>query len=137
LVFQSIPENFTKFGDGACDIEPIGDLYKSNVRQIAGFLGIPKEIIMKPASPDLWPEQTAKTELGADYDTLDLILYGLEHWWSINEITKALDVSKELVEKTYNRWKRTEHKRRTPLIPKLFLRTVGHDFRLPYNADQI
>lgn len=131
---QSIPEDFTKFGDGACDIEPIADLYKSNVRQIANNIDIPKEIISKPASPDLWSEQSAKTELGADYDILDLILYGLEHWWDTKEIAKELEISIEFVEKIYNRWKRMEHKRRTPLIPKLFLRTVGHDFRLPYNT---
>lgn len=88
---------------------------------------------MKTPSPDLWPDQKAKSELGADYDLLDLILWGIEHWWKISEITKALRISEEFAQKICDRWKSAEHKRRTPLVPKLFLRTVGHDFRLPYS----
>jgi NH3-dependent NAD+ synthetase len=66
---------------------------------------------------------------------MDLILYGFEHWWNTNEIAKELEVSIEFVDKIYHRWKKMEHKRRIPLVPKLFLRTVGHDFRLPYNTE--
>jgi len=96
-------------------------------------LGIPREIVAKPPSPDLWPDQKARNELGADYDVLDLILWGIEHWWTIDEIAKALQLSNDFVKSVYERWRLTEHKRRTPLVPKLLLRTVGHDFRLPYN----
>lgn len=62
------------------------------------------------------------------------MLYGFEHWWSKEDISKELGVSKDFVDKIHSQWKRTEHKRRTPLTPKLFLRTVGHDFRLTYNT---
>jgi len=96
-------------------------------------LGIPREIVAKPPSPDLWPDQKARNELGADYDVLDLILWGIEHWWTIDEIAKALQLSNDFVKSVYERWRLTEHKRRIPLVPKLLLRTVGHDFRLPYN----
>ena len=69
---------FTKWGDVAADISPIMDLYKTQVRKLAEHLGIPKELATKPSTPALWPEQFAETELGIKYETLDLILYGLE-----------------------------------------------------------
>ncbi len=93
---------------------------------------MPERIVCKAPSPDLWPDQNAKSELGADYDLLDLILWGIEHWWKTEEIAQALNISEEFTRKIYDRWRSAEHKRRTPLTPKLFLRTVGHDFRLPY-----
>ncbi|MBS7649879.1 MAG: NAD(+) synthase [Candidatus Bathyarchaeia archaeon] len=126
-----IPEDFTKFGDGACDLEPLADCYKTVVKQLAEALGIPKEIIAKPPSPDLWPDHQAKDELGADYELLDLILWGVEHWWTPVDIAEELGVSKDFVEKIFERWRANEHKRRPPLAPKLSYRTVGHDFRIP------
>jgi NAD+ synthase len=127
-----IPEDYTKYGDGACDIEPLADFYKTTVRQIAAALEVPQRIVCKAPSPDLWPDQSAKDELGADYDLLDLVLWGIEHWWKTEEIAQALNISEEFIRKIHGRWRSAEHKRRTPLTPKLFLRTVGHDFRLPY-----
>ena len=77
---------FTKFGDGACDIEPIADLYKTSVKGLAQYLRLPPSVYSKPPSPDLWPGQTAKKELGLDYAKLDTILLGLEHWMSPEDI---------------------------------------------------
>src|SRR2546429_4949881 len=71
---------FTKFGDGACDIQPLADLYKTSVRNLARHLGIPERVRVKASSPELWPGQTAEKELGLSYEKLDLILWGLERW---------------------------------------------------------
>ena len=122
---------FTKWGDVAGDIWPIMDLYKTQVRRLAEHIGIPREIAEKPSSPTLWPGQTAENELGLGYDQLDLILYGLEHFMKVEEITENLKLKKELVERVKHRWLSTEHKRRMLLTPKLEYRTVGWDFRLP------
>jgi NAD+ synthase len=123
---------FTKWGDVAADISPIMDLYKTQVQKLAGYIGIPKEIIEKPPSPRLWPGQTAEGELGIKYETLDLILYGLEHFMKTEEIAEQLSLPIDMVEKVKARWRRMEHKRRMPLTTKLQYRTVGFDFRIPF-----
>ena len=122
---------FTKWGDVAADISPIMDLYKTQVRKLAEHLDIPTELAAKPATPALWPNQLAETELGITYDTLDLILYGLERFMAVEAIAEQLKIKSELVTKVKNRWLSTEHKRRALLAPKLEYRTVGADFRLP------
>jgi len=123
---------FTKWGDIAADISPIMDLYKTQVKKLARHIGIPKEIVEKPPSPTLWPGQTAEEELGLKYETLDLILYGLEHFMKTEEIAEQLGLQKALVEKVKKRWQNMEHKRRMPLTTKLQYRTVGFDFRIPF-----
>jgi len=122
---------FTKWGDAAADIAPIMDLYKTQVRKLALHLGIPKELALKPSTPALWPNQTAESELGIDYETLDLILYGLERFMAPEEIVNQLAVEKTLVDRVKSRWLANEHKRRMPLAPKIGYRSVGNDFRLP------
>ncbi|MEM1540183.1 MAG: NAD+ synthase [Candidatus Bathyarchaeia archaeon] len=122
---------FTKWGDAAADIAPLMDLYKTQVRKLARHIGVPDEIVDKPPSPTLWPGQTAEEEIGLKYEILDLILYGLEHFMSVEQIAEQLGLQKDIVEKVKNRWKQMEHKRRTPLTTKLQYRTVGFDFRLP------
>ncbi|MEM2994617.1 MAG: NAD+ synthase [Candidatus Bathyarchaeia archaeon] len=123
---------FTKWGDAAADMSPIIDLYKTQVQKLAEHIDIPKEIVAKPPSPGLWPGQLAENELGIKYETLDLILYGLEHFMDEKEIAKQLGIKRNVVERVKHRWLSTEHKRRMPLTTKLEYRTVGADFRLPY-----
>ena len=122
---------FTKWGDAAADITPIMDLYKTQVRKLAIHLGIPKELALKPSTPALWPAQMAETELGIKYESLDLILYGLERFMTTAEISNQLSIDKLIVDKVKRRWLANEHKRRMPLAPKIGYRTVGNDFRLP------
>jgi NAD+ synthase len=124
---------FTKWGDVAADISPIMDLYKTQVRKLAIHLGFPAELAEKPSTPALWPNQFAETELGIKYETLDLILYGLERFMATEDIAEQLGFEQTLVEKIKNRWLLAEHKRRVLLSPKLEYRTVGTDFRLPRN----
>lgn len=127
---------YTKFGDIAADIAPQQDLYKTQVRQLAKYIGIPEAIIRKPSTPALWPNQTAEKEIGISYEKLDLILYGLEHFMETPQIAKQLATPVKTVETIKKRWLAAEHKRRMPLAPKLAFRTVGKDFRLPYDAEE-
>ena len=122
---------FTKWGDAAADIAPIIDLYKLQVRKLACHLGIPEKLALKPSTPALWPNQLAESELEINYETLDLILYGLERFMKSKEIANQLNLELTIVDKIKKRWISNEHKRRMPLPPKLGFRTVGNDFRLP------
>lgn len=110
---------FTKWGDAAADIAPLMDLYKTQVKQLASHIGVPAEITTKPPSPRLWPGQLAEQELGVRYETLDLILFGLEHFMNPEEIAKQLKLSPKIIDETKRRWLATEHKRRPPLTLKL------------------
>lgn len=124
---------FTKWGDVAADIHPIMDLYKTQVRKLADHISLPKPIITKPSSPALWPGQTAETELGIEYEKLDLVLFGLEHFMKPKRIAEELGMKASVVEGIYHRWLSMEHKRRMLLTAKLEYRTVGTDFRLSRN----
>jgi len=129
---ETIMGYFTKWGDVAADISPLMDLYKTQVRQLAQHIGVPAEIIAKPSTPQLWPKQFAEDELGVKYETLDLVLLGLENFMAANEIAKQLNLPWKLVERVKTRWLSNEHKRRMPLTMKMGYRTIGADFRLPY-----
>jgi NAD+ synthase len=122
---------FTKCGDAASDIAPIMDLYKTQVRKLAIHIGIPQELATKPSTPALWPNQLAESELGIRYETLDLILFGLERFIETQDIAEQLGIEKSLVDTVKGRWLANEHKRRMPIAPKIGYRTVGNDFRLP------
>jgi NAD+ synthase len=121
---------FTKWGDVAADISPLMDLYKTQVRKLAEYVRIPEAIIAKPSSPTLWPGQTAEAELGLKYEVLDLILYGLEHFMTEEEIAMELSVEQDVIGRIKETWLSAEHKRRMLLSPKIEYRTVGTDFRL-------
>ena len=108
---------FTKYGDGAVDVLPLGGLYKSQVRELAKHLGIPHRIAYKPSSPRLWPGQTAEDELKVDYTVIDQVLYGVfDLHMKPEEVAKEVNVPLDVVEDILLRVKRTEHKRRMPPI---------------------
>ena len=105
---------FTKFGDGAADLLPIVSLYKTQVREIARFLGVDEEIVTKKSSPHLWPNHEAEHEIGLEYEEIDIILYCiLELKLSIEEIVKTSKINKEKVQKIYQLYKKSKHKRIT------------------------
>jgi NAD+ synthase len=128
---------FTKWGDVSADVSPLMDLYKTQVRQVAAHIGIPKEIISKPSTPQLWLGQLAEQELGIKYETLDLILLGLENFMFAEEIAEQLQLETNFVKGIKKRWLASEHKRRPPLTLKQEFRTIGTDFRLPYTLSQV
>ena len=121
----------TLYGDMGCAFAPIGDLYKSQLRAVAGVLGVPEQILAKPPTADLWPGQTDEGELGAGYDDLDRILFALvDRRWSLERCVAAgLDAN--LVAWVEQRMARNEFKRQTPPVAKLSLRTPGVDHLYP------
>ncbi len=127
---------FTKYGDGACDIQPIADLYKSTVRDLGKYLGLPSKICSKPSSPELWPGQTAEGELGLSYEKLDLVLWGLERWIPSADVSRDLGIPLKTVESIRKSWLLAEHKRRPPLAIKLGFRTSSQDLRIPYTLSE-
>jgi NAD+ synthase len=122
---------FTKYGDGGVDFQPLGDLYKTQVYQLAKHLKVPAPIIRKPPTAGLWTGQTDEKELRMSYQTLDQILFGLELKLDISEIQKITHASKGQVERIRKMRITSQHKRRTPLIPKIGVRTPGLDWRSP------
>jgi len=121
----------TLHGDMACAFAPIGDLYKSQLRAVAGALGVPEQILAKPPSADLWPGQTDEDELGAGYDDLDRILFALvDRRWSVDRCVAA-GLDAKLVTWVEQRVARNEFKRQTPPVAKLSLRTPGIDHLYP------
>lgn len=122
---------FTKYGDGGVDIMPLGDLYKTQVWELAKFLKIPKEMITKPPTAGLWHGQTDEQELKLSYGELDKILAGLERKMDIEDIANIVGVKKSEVERIRKMRIKSQHKRRTALIPKVGLRTPGLDWRSP------
>lgn len=107
---------FTKFGDGSADILPIVSLYKTQVREIARFLGVPKNVIEKKSSPNLWKGHFAEEEIGVSYEEIDLILYCLiDKKLSIEETVKTAGIEKNTVEKINNLYITSQHKRLTAI----------------------
>lgn len=122
---------FTKYGDGGVDINPIGDLYKTQIIELAKYLKIPKEIINKPPTAGLLKDQTDEKELNISYKNLDLILAGLEKKIDINYISKITNNKISEVQRIEKMISKSQHKRRFSLIPKIGLRTPGLDWRIP------
>lgn len=123
----------TLWGDMACAVMPIGDLYKTQVRQMARYLGIPDRIVSKPPSADLWVGQTDEGELGFTYAEADRLLYRLVdlRWSRERCVEEGFDP--RLVEAVCERMRRSQYKRRMPIVCKLSARTVDRDFR--YSRD--
>ncbi len=123
----------TQFGDLASALNPIGDLYKTQIRRLAHLLAVPMSIIEKPPSADLWENQTDEGEFGFTYEEADAILHLL--------IDQRLH-AREVIEQGFNanvvasitrRIRQNQYKRRMPIIAKLSSRTIGVDFR--YSRD--
>lgn len=110
---------FTKYGDGGVDLLPLGDLFKTQIRQLARYLNLPQNIIDKPPSPGFFPGQTDEEELGLDYSTIDKILYSWEQRYSNEEISKKLNLNIAIIRSIEKRVKINEHKRKFPLILRL------------------
>ena len=110
---------FTKYGDGGVDFLPIGDLYKTEVFELAKYLGVPEKIIKKKPSAGLWAGQTDEDELGITYDKLDTILKGLEMGYKPDEISKIYNVKEEDVRRVIQLIENSKHKREMPPIVKV------------------
>ena len=108
---------FTKYGDGGVDLEPIGDLYKEDVRNLARALGIPDSIINKAPTAGLWPGQTDEDELGMTYPILDRVLYlYFDEEYEIDYVSQLLELPSNEVERIIKMVYAADHKRNMPEI---------------------
>jgi len=123
----------TLHGDMASALNPVGDLYKTQLRQLARHLGVPEEIVSKHPSADLWAGQTDEEELGFSYEQVDRVLYML-----VDERKRIADIIKtgfdeKFIDRIARMVRRSHFKRRLPVIAKISGRTVDRDFR--YSRD--
>jgi NAD+ synthase len=119
----------TQFGDLASALNPIGDLYKFQVRQLSAAVGVPESILSKAPSADLWEDQTDEKELGFTYDTADEVLYQLVDMRKSPEDLISQGYDEGLIRTIVRRISINHYKRKPPIIAKLSTRTVGVDFR--------
>lgn len=118
---------FTKYGDGAADIMPIGDLYKTQIRLLAMRLGIPENIALKASSPGFWIGHLAEDEIGARYEDIDSVLYALvELGLSPPEVANISGINKKALEIVLERLAVHKHKRMPPIIPRIQKLVMRH-----------
>lgn len=123
----------TLWGDMASAVNPLGDLYKTQVRQLARSMGVPKQIVDKKPSADLWQGQTDEGELGFTYEDVDKVLFELIDRRRDCEELVAAGFDGQFVEQVYRMIRDSQYKRRMPVIAKLSHRSVDRDFR--YSRD--
>ena len=121
----------TLWGDMACAVNPLGDLYKTQLRQLAGHLGVPRQIIETPPSADLWHGQTDEGEQRFTYEDVDQVLYRLVDLRLRPEEMVAEGFPEEFVRRVWDMVRQSQYKRRLPLVAKLSRRSLDRDFRYP------
>ena len=116
---ESATGYFTKYGDGAVDCLPIGNLYKQQVRQLAKYVGVPHDQVMKTPSAEMWAGQTDEEELGMDYDTLDAVLaLHIDGPLSTSATARYVGVTEEQIERVEELYDGSKHKRSFPPAPE-------------------
>lgn len=118
----------TLYGDAACAFNPLGDLYKTQVRQLSRAMGVPEVIIAKPPSADLWVDQTDEGELGFTYDEVDQLLYMLVNQRKTPDECIAAGYSKQFVKAVINLIRKNSFKRVVPPIAKLDDQDLSEEF---------
>ncbi|WP_336364369.1 NAD+ synthase [Halalkalicoccus salilacus] len=110
---------FTKYGDGAVDCHPIGNLYKQQVRQLAHHVGIAEDLAEKTPTAELWADQTDESEMGVDYDTLDAVLaLHVDGPLSRAATVRTVDCEPDAVDRIVGMYERSAHKRQVPPSPE-------------------
>jgi NAD+ synthase len=119
----------TLYGDMASALNPIGDIYKSQVWQLSTAMGVPDAVIRKQPSADLWAGQTDEEELGFSYRSVDELLYRMvDQRWTKQELV-ANNFDEGFVDSIYEKIQNSHFKRRLPVIAKISNRTIDRDFR--------
>ena len=109
---------FTKYGDGGCDLEPIGNILKTQLRVLAKSWGIPEDIISKPPRAGLWPGQNDEDEIGLNYETLDLLLYMIvDKNMNNDEIIKNINITTNEINRIRLKIENNKHKLTNPKTP--------------------
>jgi NAD+ synthase len=121
----------TLYGDMASALNPLGDLYKTQVRQLGSGLGIPEDLVWKTPTADLWAGQSDEGELGYSYREIDRLLVRLVEQRDGPEAAAADGFPRRMVTAIVRRMARSQFKRRPPIIAKLTRRAVNIDFRYP------
>jgi NAD+ synthase len=121
----------TLFGDMASALNPLGDLYKTQVFALARTVDLPQQVISKAPSADLWEGQSDEQELGFGYDVVDTLLYYMVDERRTRAELRALGFDDSFVEQVGERVRGSQYKRRPPIIAKLSARTIDRDFRYP------
>lgn len=120
----------TWYGDLACSINPLGDLYKTQVWDLADWLGVPDEVVNKPPTADLWKGQTDEGELGFTYEEVDRLLYlMIDRDYSFDAL-QGIGFKPAFIRRVVDMISKSQFKRSLPSIPKLSMKTVGIDFHL-------
>jgi NAD+ synthase len=119
----------TLYGDMASALNPIGDIYKSQVWQLSRAMGVPSEVIEKQPSADLWAGQTDEEELGFSYRQVDELLYRMVDQRLTKSELVAEGFEGEFVDSIYAKIQNSHFKRRLPVIAKVSNRTIDRDFR--------
>jgi NAD+ synthase len=116
---EALTGYFTKYGDGAVDCHPIGNLYKQQVRQLAAYVGVDDDLVNKTPSAEMWTGQTDEAEMGLDYDTLDAILaLHVDGPLSRAATVRQLGVSESQIDRVVDLYERSAHKRSVPPSPE-------------------
>lgn len=118
----------TQHGDLASALNPLGDLYKTQVRQLSRHMGVPAAIIDKPPSADLWEGQSDEADLGFTYDEVDRLLYHLVDLRKSADEVLAMGFKPEMLATVEKRIRQNHFKRRPPVLPKISNRTLDKDF---------
>ena len=126
----------TIHGDMACAINPLGDLYKTQIRELGRTLGLPPKILRKKPTAGLWPGQTDEDEIGMSYAEVDRILYHLVDLRETRREIAGRSIDRRKVERIASLIRSSEFKRKLPPIAKISVRSVGHDFLYPYDRDR-
>ncbi|MDX1808007.1 MAG: NAD+ synthase [Sulfurospirillaceae bacterium] len=121
----------TLFGDLASAINPIGDLYKTEIFEFAKFLEIPESILSKPPSADLWEGQSDEADLGFSYADIDKALHAYVDKRMNEQEMQDAGFSIKIIELIKNKIYKNQFKRKMPIIAKISHRTIGHDFLYP------
>jgi len=127
----------TWYGDMSSSLNPIGDLYKTQIRILSQYIGVPESIINKKPTADLWVGQSDEEELGFSYGEADLILYHLfDKRFSIEEVVN-LGFSEKIVNGIFERVRKNQFKRLPPIIAKISRRSINWDFRFLRDWGQV
>jgi len=118
----------TLHGDMASAINPIGDLYKMQIYQLADYLGVPESILSKPPTADLWAGQTDEGQLGFTYHDVDRLLHAMVDQRNTQEELLAMGFSADFIHRVRELIRRSQFKRRLPVIAKISHRTINRDF---------
>jgi NAD+ synthase len=120
----------TLYGDMASAVNPLGDLYKTQVRQLSRHLGVPAAIVEKQPSADLWEGQTDEAELGFTYEAVDQVLYlVVDQRHEVSELIAEGRLDEKFIRAVARRVQVSQYKRRLPVIAKISSRTIDRDFR--------